>query len=128
MYNEITVEGGVLPQDDNFNYLGFTMTNQQSNITPIMVFTDLLDGYSPSRLADQISHIDPKESLLMAEKAIKAMRSENPTDQEQKDALTVLEWIYDGVSASDLEIDHGVDSDDAEKYMEVIMSGIRAKS
>lgn len=97
------------------------MTTQ--NITPIAIFSDLLDGYDAYRIADDISHADHDTGLSMANAALTSFRKDNPTAQDQKNVHIVLDWIFDGVSPSDLVDNHGVDNYDlATAYMNVIQN------
>ena len=56
----------------------------------------------------------------MAKKAISAFSKKEPTPQDQKDVHEVLQLIFDGDSAYDIEQDYSVNTDDAEAYMTVI--------
>lgn len=96
------------------------MTTQ--TITPIAIFSDLLDGYTAPRLAGFISHIDNEVGEKMAEKAISAFSKKEPTQQDQKDVHEVLQWVFDGESAFDLVQEHGINIEDAEAYIPVIKS------
>ncbi len=91
-------------------------------ITPITIFSDLLDGYSASRLAGLISHVDNEIGTKMAEKALSAFSKKQPTPQEQKDVHEVLQWVFDGESACDLVQEYGINDEDAEAYVVFIRS------
>lgn len=93
------------------------------NITPIAIFSDLLDGYSASRIADDISLQDHDKAMSMAYAAIDSFRVDNPTAQDQKNVHAVLNAIFDGSTPSDLVNDHSVDNYDlACDYINVIQS------
>lgn len=90
------------------------------NITPIDIFSALFDG----RSVDYIAGITPldnfSKTLEMAKKAVNAFLKEAPTPQDQKDVHEVLQLIFDGDNAHDLEQDYGINFDDADAYMAVI--------
>lgn len=90
------------------------------NITPIAIFSALLDGYSVDYIAGIIPLDNFPKNLEMAKKAASAFLKEEPTPQDQKDVHQVLQLIFDGDSAYDIEQDHNVNSADAEAYMAVI--------
>lgn len=96
--------------------------SQKNVITPISIFSDLLDGYSVARIADQVGHSNRSMALVIAQKGIDAMRSSNPTPQQQKDAHIALDYIFGADNSGDLVNNHGIDWDDADAYMKVIKS------
>lgn len=102
------------------------MTNANAKPTPIDIFTDLLDGYSAERVADQISHTDRAVGVKMAEDAIAAMCAKEPTNEQQAHVHEVLDYAFGGDSVSDLVSDHGIDEDDAEIYLAIIRSEYKA--
>ncbi len=73
------------------------------NITPIAIFSALLDGYSVDYVAGVIPLNNFQKNFEMANKAVSALSKEEPTPQDQKDVHEVLQLIFDGDSDYDIE-------------------------
>lgn len=96
------------------------MNTSIAAITISDIYSDLLDGYTPFRLATMISHSDDDKGLDIANKAYYSFSKDSYDSTDMKNMHDALDWIYGGLSADDLASDADIDYDTAKIYIYII--------
>ena len=98
------------------------MINQNTtSISASLIFSSILDGYSASRLAEEISHSDTIIGYSIATDAInsfqKSINQEKLTDLDNKNMIVALDWVLDGRSDYDISSDYNIPLSDVNDYL-----------